>query len=617
MDKFQVDSFCNMADWTAVKEQADDLIALYTSRSSSQIRMKDNHESQIWFPQTPGHADGETTFCTSDNLQSCLTFLDQELQVIGFASFQPEAGVAVSTVALVNRLYDILRLYQRSNRLKEELENRLHRCNSERDHYISTNARLKRESEGVEKNLARQEEKHRQLALKHKTLAGKHKTDKEEVKRLQSVLQQKDVQSRHEMKKHEKEAIKLKDRLHQLLADKNPARKIGMSMMNVLQRADGQRATWQNSGHKKEEEMYQLVIDNYEGKQKELMVENNDLRQCVMHMHRELASVLDRTSNSQPIPPPEAELSQDALSSSSEEEEIDDVSSVVSSRMTVDDLELSEGHFQMPYDIVRTDFEKQFKTVCKKIRKKMKKTADITPASVNKSRILPLVSKAETDRTREELERLNCQMTKYKKIIKQQEELIQQSIQSQTKSVQSTFLHETQLLDEKECLSEQKKFFYQEKANFEEERRKFTEAAIKLGRERQAIQNERSNLLLKQFFNLTPFKEATSPMPKKEGARLLPATPFFSPAPGGKAKTPSTTDFYRSLGITPVVSNGCGVRKAASVESVRTTASKRSASSTHSSPASLQLMSSDNIDSLRMKLFHKANSTAKDMEDES
>lgn len=37
------------------------------------------------------------------------------------------------------------------------------------------------------------------------------------------------------------------------------------------------------------------------------------------------------------------ELSHDALSSSSEEEEIDDVSSVVSSRMTVDDLELSEG----------------------------------------------------------------------------------------------------------------------------------------------------------------------------------------------------------------------------------------------------------------------------------
>ncbi|XP_046550934.1 LOW QUALITY PROTEIN: afadin- and alpha-actinin-binding protein B-like [Haliotis rubra] len=605
-----------MADWTAVKEQADDLIALYTSRTSSQIRMKDNHESQIWFPQTPGHSDGEATFCTSENLQSCLTFLDQELQVIGFASFQPEAGVAVSTVALVNRLYDILRLYQRSNRLKEELENRLHRCNTERDHYISTNARLKRENEAVEKNLARQEEKHRQLTLKHKTLTAKHKTDKEEVKRLQSVLQQKDVQARHEMKKQEKEAIKLKDRLHQLLADKNPARKIGMSMMNVLQRADGQRATWQNSGHKKEEEMYQLVIDNYEGKQKELMVENNDLRQCVKHMHRELASVLDRTSKSQPSPPPEAELSHDALSSSSSEEEIDDVSSVVSSRMTVDDLELSEGHYQMPYDIVRTDFEKQFKTVCKKIRKKMKKSADITPASVNKSSILPTVSKAETDRTSEELERLNCQMNKYKQIIKQQEELIQQSIQSQTKSVQSTFLHETQLLDEKECLSEQKKLFYQEKANFEEERRKFTEAAIKLGRERQAIQNERSNLLLKQFFNLTPFKEAASPRPKKEGARLLPATPFFSPAPGGKPKTPSTTDFYRSLGITPVVNKSCGVRKAASTESVRTTASKRSSGSTHSSPASLQLMSSDNIDSLRMKLFHKANSTAKDIEDE-
>ena len=36
-----------------------------------------------------------------------------------------------------------------------------------------------------------------------------------------------------------------------------------------------------------------------------------------------------------------------------------------------------------------------------------------------------------------------------------------------------------------------------------------------------------------------------------EKTRLLPSTPVFSPAPGGKAKAPSTDELYRVLGITP------------------------------------------------------------------
>ena len=59
----------------------------------------------------------------------------------------------------------------------------------------------------------------------------------------------------------------------------------------------------------------------------------------------------------------------------------------------------------------------------------------------------------------------------------------QQSLQTQSKSMENSFLQESQMLQERESLSEQRRRFYQEKANFEEERRKFTEAAIQLGKE--------------------------------------------------------------------------------------------------------------------------------------
>ena len=45
----------------------------------------------------------------------------------------------------------------------------------------------------------------------------------------------------------------------------------------------------------RQEEMYQLLISNYEEKQQELRVENNDLRECLVHMQKELSAVLNNT----------------------------------------------------------------------------------------------------------------------------------------------------------------------------------------------------------------------------------------------------------------------------------------------------------------------------------
>lgn len=45
----------------------------------------------------------------------------------------------------------------------------------------------------------------------------------------------------------------------------------------------------------RQEEMYQVLISNYEEKQQELRVENSDLRDCLLDMQRELSSLVDHS----------------------------------------------------------------------------------------------------------------------------------------------------------------------------------------------------------------------------------------------------------------------------------------------------------------------------------
>ena len=43
--------------------------------------------------------------------------------------------------------------------------------------------------------------------------------------------------------------------------------------------------------------MYQALISNYEEKQQELRVENSDLRDCLVDMHRELSTLSEQTDS--------------------------------------------------------------------------------------------------------------------------------------------------------------------------------------------------------------------------------------------------------------------------------------------------------------------------------
>lgn len=496
-------------------------------------KMRDN----VYKLDVDDRASERSPFCKKDNLLNCIAYINQDLEMLGFPCLKFENGSCVAdTLFFINRLHDILSLYHKTLAVKEDLETKNHRLSCETNHHQSTCSRLRREKSQLDKEIGQEKEKSRQINLKYKQVNSRLKAEREEVKRLLSVMQSRDVQHKHDNKKREREIISLKERLHQLLADKVPDRKVGMDLRNVLSSSEGRRATWKNNHAKLEEEMYQLVISNYEERHRELMMENEDLRDCLLSLQRQLSELLKSTTDASASTVKQPQSISMSTEVANAEESFPSPSTIKS---------FEEGFIQMPFEIVRKEIERMFKDTCDQIHHSVKELA--VSSDDNYLSLGVKTADQHEDAKRNvtidvsEVERLKKQISNYKAIIGQQEELIQQSLHSQSQSVETTFLHESQLLKEKENLSEQKKLFFEEKSAFEKERRAFTDAASCFFKERQASQAERAKALKEPQHNVSPVKEKYSKF-KGESfhhSRQLPATPVFSPVKEPNGSLPS------------------------------------------------------------------------------
>jgi X breakpoint 2-interacting protein len=99
-------------------------------------------------------------------------------------------------------------------------------------------------------------------------------------------LQQVRIQQTHELKKKEKEFIKLQERLIQVLQEKKKESKTGMEIMNLLQKEGRQRGTWLNK--KADGDFYKMIVDAYEAQKQELIAENTDLRNMLRSMQGDM-----------------------------------------------------------------------------------------------------------------------------------------------------------------------------------------------------------------------------------------------------------------------------------------------------------------------------------------
>ncbi|KAK0572575.1 hypothetical protein LWI29_033719 [Acer saccharum] len=240
---------------------------------------------------------GEYAFADVGNLDHCAKYLNQTLVTFGFpASLDLFNNDPVSIARTCNCIYSLLQQRQRDVEFRES-------ANDQRQRLLSDISRLEAKVERLEGQL---QAKDREIATITRTEAKATAAFKSQIEKLQQERdefqrmvignQQVRTQQIHEMKKKEKEYIKLQERLNQVLMEKKKESRSGMEIMNLLQKEGRQRGTW--NGKKTDNDFYKKIVDAYEAKNQELMAENTDLRALLRSMQVDMRDFLNAPNGS-------------------------------------------------------------------------------------------------------------------------------------------------------------------------------------------------------------------------------------------------------------------------------------------------------------------------------
>ncbi|XP_038819706.1 synovial sarcoma, X breakpoint 2 interacting protein a isoform X3 [Salvelinus namaycush] len=470
-----------------------------------------------------------SAFCTEENVPQCTSYINQEMDSLGFSSAcieasSPEGSWGLNTVPALNMMYELLQMHRRSQRSLQEQETEQLKSSSALEHLQITNSRLK-------------------------------------VQKLQSIIASRASQYSHDAKRKERESTKLKERLNQLLVDKRD-KKLAIDVLSYLGRADGKRSQWKTGKveARHEGEMYKSLLSDYEGRQRALMLENVELKKVLQQMKREMVSILSpRKSCSR------GDRAEDSLErASSDREEVGDCSK--------ETLDQSCDHARdQSCEHAREQLTNSIRQQWRRLKSHMEKL-DSQASLVQQSQQCAGKELVPRQIHEEEMERMRLEVQQCKDFIQTQQQLLQQQLNSPCYDDETAaLLNDCYTLEEKERLKEEWRLFDEQRRNFERERHNFTDAAIRLGHEKKAFEEDRALWLKNQFLNMTTFvdhkRHSTSETPRalsvsSEPEMRIPSTPamltksrtytaFSTPKAASDAGMPSTADLYRTLCLIP------------------------------------------------------------------
>ncbi|XP_035025750.1 synovial sarcoma, X breakpoint 2 interacting protein a isoform X1 [Hippoglossus stenolepis] len=543
--------------WTSVPTETS--MGNYEISSISHVTMSPSRQNNLvsMYPSlalSKSSYNVISAFCTEDNTPQCILYINQELSSLGLSSTCIEAsspgGAVLSTVPALNAMYELLQIHRRNMGTLEELEREQLKKSSTLEHMQMNNSRLKDQLELSIREKSGLHETERQLQLKIKTLQSCLKTEKDEVQKLQSIIASRASQYNHDAKRKEREATKLKERLGQLLVDRKD-KKLALDVLNCLGRSDGKRSHWKTAkvttSH--EGEMYKSLLSDYEASQKSLMLENAELKKVLQQMKKEMIHILSPRQSRGAT----AEDSHEQADSDGEEKMGD------CSRETLD----------QSCEHAKEQLTNSIRQQWRKLRSHMEKLD--SQATQVQNQLEPNKEVIPRETHEYEMEKMRCEVQQCKEFIHAQQQLLQQQLNSSFDDETAALLNDCYTLEEKERLKEEWRLFEEQKRNFERERKNFTDAAIRLGREKKAFEEDRASWLKNQFLNMTPFidrrrcsssdgqsalsirsePEMRMSSTKAELTKSSTYATFSTPKPTHSAAVPSTTELYRTLRLIP------------------------------------------------------------------
>ncbi|KAH9805924.1 Afadin/alpha-actinin-binding protein [Citrus sinensis] len=233
---------------------------------------------------------GDYKFADVANLDHCAKYLNQSLVTFGFpASLDLFSNDPVSIARTCNCIYSLLQQRQRDVEYRES-------ANEQRQRLEAKVERLEAQIQAKDREIATITRTEAKATAAFKAHIEKLQQERDEFQRMVIGNQQVRTQQIHEMKKKEKEYIKLQERLNQVLMEKKKESRSGMEIMNLLQKEGRQRGTW--NGKKTDNDFYKKIVDAYEVKNQELMAENADLRALLRSMQVDMRDFLNAPNGS-------------------------------------------------------------------------------------------------------------------------------------------------------------------------------------------------------------------------------------------------------------------------------------------------------------------------------
>lgn len=495
-----------------------------------------------------------SAFCTEDNIPQCISYISQELASLGLSSTCIKAsspgGAGLNTVPALNAMYELLQIHRRNMCTLEELEKEQLKKSNTLEQMQMSNSRLKDQLELSIREKSGLHETERQLHLKIKTLQSCLKTEKDEVQKLQSIIASRASQYSHDAKRKEREAAKLKERLSQLLVERRD-KKLAIDVLNSLGRSDGKRSHWKTTkvtaSH--EDEMYKSLLSDYEERQRALMLENTELKKVLQQMKKEMIHILSPCQ-----PSTRGATAEDSQADSDGEEKAGDSSREMLDQSCEHAREQLTNSIRQQWRKLRSHVEK-LDNQASQVQNEMESNNEVIPKEIHE----------------DEMEKMRCEVQQCKEFIHTQQLLLQQQLNTSFDDETAALLNDCYTLEEKERLKEEWKLFEEQKRNFERERKNFTEAAIRLGREKKAFEEDCASWLKNQFLNMTPFTDRRScsssdgqsalsirsepemrmSSTKAQLAKSLTYATVSTPKPTQSASVPSTAELYRTLRLMP------------------------------------------------------------------
>ncbi|XP_058514675.1 afadin- and alpha-actinin-binding protein isoform X6 [Ochotona princeps] len=292
-----------MGDWMTVTDPGLSSENKNISQYTSETKMSPSslYSQQVLCSSIPLSKNVHSffsAFCTEENIEQSISYLDQELTTFGFPSLYEEskgkeAKRELNIVAVLNCMNELLVLQRKNLLVQENVETQNLKLGSDMDHLQNCYSKLKEQLEASRREMIGLQERDRQLQCKNRNLHQLLKNEKDEVQKLQSIIASRATQYNHDMKRKEREYNKLKERLHQLVMNKKD-KKIAMDVLNYVGRADGKRGSWRTgkTEARNEDEMYKILLNDYEYRQKQILMENAELKKVLQQMKKEMISLL-------------------------------------------------------------------------------------------------------------------------------------------------------------------------------------------------------------------------------------------------------------------------------------------------------------------------------------